>query len=156
MRPRFAVLLGIGMVPLLVSCLASRPVGDSGSSGPQALGSLEVASQVLGNHVLTPTVCTSGDRQQFLGADLSDPGTSLVLRLAVDPLEGPAVRVFSAEAPFDRSVVFRRSDCAVFHFSLDSTGWRVNDVEDYRVTLQLDCSRPGERVSGSASSSHCT
>jgi len=66
------------------------------------------------------------------------------------------VRVFSTEAPFDRSVVFRRSDCAVFHFSLDSTGWRVNDVEDYRVTLQLDCSRPGERVSGSASSSHCT
>lgn len=156
MRRHLAVVPGIVMVPLLVSCLASRPVGEAVSAGSQALGSFEVSSGVLGRHTLAPTACTSGDRQQFLGADLSDPGSTLVLRLVVDPLEGPAVRLYSAAAPFDRTVVFRRADCSVFHFSLDSTGWRVNDVEDYRVTLQLDCSRAGESISGSASSSHCT
>ena len=60
------------------------------------------------------------------------------MRLVVDPLGDAAVRVFSAAAPFERSVVFRRGECGVFHFSLDSTGWSINDVDDYAVTLQLD------------------
>jgi hypothetical protein len=78
------------------------------------------------------------------------------VRLVVDPRDGPAVRVFSIDAQFDKTAVFRRPDCQVFHFSLDTTGWRVNDVYDYRVTLQLDCSREGEAIKGEASATHCS
>ena len=157
MRAPLAVLLPLGGIALLAGCLASRPVGSSNASpaGPSALGSFTVSSRVLGNQVFAPSACTAGDRELFLGADFKGQGSNLVVRLVVDPLDGPAVRIFSADAQLDRSVVFRRSECGVFHFSLDSTGWRVNEMNDYRLTLQLDCSRPGESISGSASATHC-
>ena len=150
------VVLCLAIAPML-ACLASRPVEDasSGKRGAAALGSFTVSSRTLGDLTLAPVGCTAGDRQSFLGADLESPGSSVVLRLVVDPLGGPAVRLYSAEAPFDKTVVFRRSECPVFHFSLESTGWRINDYEDYRLTLELDCSKDGEHISGSASSAHC-
>ena len=156
-RTPLALLLPLVGVALLVGCLSSRSVGDSKASPsePSALGSFTVSSQVLGDQVVTPAACTAGDREFFLGADFKNQGANLVVRLVVDPLDGPAVRILSADAQFDRSVVFRRSECSVFHFSLDSTGWRVNEVNDYRLTLQLDCSRPGESIRGSASTTHC-
>lgn len=154
-RP-LAFLLSLG-ITLLAGCLSGRPLGDSKAktAEPTALGSFTVSSQVLGSQTFTPSGCTAGDRQFFLGADLMSPDSNLVVRLVVNPLDGPAVRVFSADAQFDRTVTFRRSDCSVFHFSLDSTGWRVNNVYDYSLTLQLNCSRPGESLSGSASTTHC-
>jgi len=144
-------------VALLSGCLASMPVGGSKTAPgqPTALGSFAVASPTLGNAVLAPTACAAGDRELFLGAEFSTAGSDLVVRLVVDPLVGPAVRVYSSEAQFDRTVVFRRSECGVFHFSLDSTGWRVNEMNDYRLTLELDCTRPGESIKGSASATHC-
>jgi hypothetical protein len=150
------VMMGSG-IAMMVACLSSRPVAEPGTpaSESQALGSFSVASQTFGNVTVSPTACAGGDRQLFLGGDLSAPGSPVVLRLVVDPLEGPAVRLFSSEAPYDTSVVFRRADCTVFHFSLDDTGWRVNDIYDHRLTLQLECAKPGESVSGSASSTHC-
>lgn len=142
---------------LLCSCLSGRPITapDSSPSSNARLGSFAITSQVLGSEAVQPTACTAGDSQHFLGFDLSSGASPVVVRLAVDPVDGPAVRVFSSDAPFDKAVVFRRTDCRVFHFSLDSTGWRVNDIYDYRVSLELDCSRAGESIHGSASSTHC-
>ncbi len=157
MASRLGRLVALGAAPLLASCLASRPVADpgTGDAAGQALGSFAVSSQLLGDATLAPTECTAGDRELFLGADLAAPGAPITLRLAVDPLEGPGVRVAASGAPLERAVVFRRSDCSVFHFTLESTGWRVNELNDYRLTLEIDCALPGERVRGSASSTHC-
>ena len=157
MRTSLALVLPLGGCVLLAGCFSSKPIGGPGASNGSSptLGTFAVTSQVLGDHVLTPSACTAGDRQLFLGADFATPSSPLVVRLVVDPLDGPAVRVFSTDAQFDRTVVFRRSDCQVFHFSLDSTGWRVNDVTDYRVTLQLDCTRDAESIKGEASATHC-
>jgi hypothetical protein len=147
----------IGPAPLPVSCLSSQPIADQslGTSPNQALGSFSVSSQEFGEQTFAPTVCTAGDRQYFLGADLSSPSSKLVLCLVVDRLEGPAVRVALAEAPFDNPIVFRRAGCKVFHFSLETTGWWVNEVYDFRLTLEVDCRRSGERLIGTASSTHC-
>jgi hypothetical protein len=154
---KFGLLLLIIGVSMSLSCLSGKAISDldNPSSKGQALGSLTISSKVLGNSVFTPLFCNSGDRQYFLGGDFKDQSSLLVLRLVVDPLNGPAVRLFSSDKPFDQSVVFHRKDCKVFHFSLDSTGWRVNDVYDYQVTLQLDCNRDGESIRGSASTTHC-
>lgn len=121
-----------------------------------ALGSFTVSSPLLGEVTVAPTVCAAGDRQQFLGGDFHDPVSNLVVRLVVDPLEGPAARVFDLGDRFQRSVVLRRSECAVFHFSLEHTGLTINDVRDYRLSLELDCAlADGTTVHGSVSSTHC-
>jgi hypothetical protein len=143
---------------LSVGCLTGRPLKagpEASSSSGEALGAFTLASQVLGSQSFTPTECASGDRQFFLGGDFKASDGGLVLRVVVDPLDGPVVRVFSSEAPYDKSLVFRRSECREFHFSLDETGWLINDVRDYRLSIQLDCSRPGESIQGRASATHC-
>jgi hypothetical protein len=148
------------MTLLDLGCFSSQPLasGAQGNSAgqPAGLGALRLSSEVLGRVEIMPAACTSGAREHFLGADFSDENNGFVIRLVVDPLDGPAVRVFSIAAPFDKSLVFRRSECRVFHFSLDSTAWRINDVQDYQVSLDLDCvSETGETLEGKVSANHC-
>lgn len=121
-----------------------------------ALGSFEVSSPILGETTVVPKACAAGDLQQFLGGDFHDPVSNLVVRVVVDPLEGPAARVYDLGDRFKKSVVLRRADCATFHFSLEHTGMTINDVRDYRLSLELDCAlADGTTVRGSASSTHC-
>jgi hypothetical protein len=157
MKSKRVFLLSIIGSPLILFCLAVHSVTESGtqSSNGQELGSFSISSKIFGDQTFAPLFCTAGDRQFFLGGDFKDQSSSLVLRLVVDPLNGPVVRLFSSETNFEKSVIFHRSDCRVFHFSLDSTGWRINDIEDYRFTLQLECSRVGESIIGIASTTHC-
>ena len=155
-----ASLLGAA-VALSTGCFSfpAMPLrGNAANDGapPGILGSFTVSSPVLGNATVAPTGCASGGLQQFLGGDFSDPASGLVVRLVVDPLEGPVARVFDAADPFRRGVVLRRSECASFHFSLEHTGLTINDVRDYRLSLELDCAlADGTTVHGSASTTHC-
>ena len=143
---------------ILPGCFSSKaivPDGVAPGSATEALGSIEVSSSRLGRMTVVPTSCFAGARQLFLGADFADEKAGAVVRLVVDPVASPAVRVFSSEAPFDKSIVFHREECSAFHFTLDSTGWRINRIDDYRVTLDVDCSRDGESVRGRLSTTHC-
>jgi len=156
---RRSALFALSLCMLLcVGCFSSRAVGPTSSSQGEGrtLGSFTVTSDRLGHLTVMPSSCTAGERQLFLGADLEDGRTGIVVRLVVDPLDGPAARVFASESPFEKTAVFRRSDCRVFHFSLDTTGWRINRIRDYRLTLDLDCSnQDGDVVIGQASATHC-
>jgi len=156
MKSLFFRSIAFSATVFLLSCFSSRPIAESGTGAEgQGLGSFSIASKMFGDQTFSPKECTAGDHQLFLGADLESEGSPLVLRLVVDPLEGPAVRLFSTDAQFDKSVVFRRADCKVFHFSLEGTGWRIDHYNDYSLTLQLECAKEGETISGSASSTHC-
>jgi hypothetical protein len=139
-------------------CFSGRPIDSaSGSTGqPQTLGSFALTSGRLGHLTVAPTTCTAGDRQFFLGADFEDEKTGVIVRLVVDPLEGPAARVFASATPFENIAAFRRPECRVFHFSLDTTGWRINHIQDYRLTLELDCSgKDDDSIIGKVSVTHC-
>ena len=154
--PTLAVCLLI--LPGCFSILSNKaivPEGTAAGSATDALGSIEVSSSRLGQMTVVPTSCLAGARQFFLGADFADEKAGAVVRFVVDPVGSPAVRVFSSEAPFDRSIVFHREECSVFHFTIDSTGWRINRIDDYRLTLDVDCSRNGESVRGKLSTTHC-
>ncbi|HYM59856.1 MAG TPA: hypothetical protein VEZ11_03070 [Thermoanaerobaculia bacterium] len=142
---------------LTAGCFSSKPIDAvAGAQGePQTLGAITLASERLGHLTVAPTTCQAGTRQSFLGGDFQDPKSGMVVRLVVDPLDGPAVRVFEKATPFDKSLVFRRAECRTFHFSLEATGWRVNDVDDYRLSLDVDCARGGESVEGKVSTTHC-
>ena len=135
-------------------CLLSRRGGEQPAE-PQSLGTFALSSDSLGHVSLAPASCSAGDRQFFLGADFEDDKNGLVVRLVIDPLYGPAVRVFSQAKPSEDTRVVRREDCRVFQFSLDSTAWRINRVQDYGVSLELDCVREGDAITGHVSAEHC-
>jgi hypothetical protein len=132
-------------------------VGSRSGPGHAPLGSFVTSGPTLGQQAVAPTSCAAGERQVFLGVDLLDERTGIVTRLVVDPATGPVVRVFKAASPFDATVLFRRSECHVFHFSLDSTGWRIDHIDELRMSLELDCQLPsGDSVVGRASASGCS
>jgi hypothetical protein len=129
--------------------------GDHASDAP-ALGKVTLASQKAGNVTFAPTACSAGDNQQFLGGDFADDGAGMILRLVIDPLYGPAVRAFSMKEPNERSVVFRRSECRTFKLHIERTGLTVNDVDEYRIALDVDCANgDGDTLKGSVSSDSC-
>ncbi len=153
-----SALMGAISSVFLAGCLTSSPVdvGLADHGAARSLGTLAVTSPRFGDVTLSPTTCKAGGKQFFLGGDFADENAGLTMRLVVDPLGNPAARLFAVAEPFDKSVVFHRSDCRAFHFSVDSTGWRVNDVDDYVITLDLDCASPaGDSVKGKLSAAHC-
>lgn len=161
--PRFAAALAFALAPSIAAlgCLSVHPAAVAGEagSGPgsaSALGQFAITSPGGASGTVAPTSCTSGDRELFLGVDLTDERSGLVVRLVVDPLDGPVVRVYDRDAPFDRTVLFFRDECETFESSLEETGWIVNDVRVRRVTLDLDCeNEEGAAISGRAHADHC-
>ena len=121
------------------------------------MGTFSISGPAFGQQTLQATTCAVGEHQVFLGFDLSDETTQIVTRLVVDPATGPVVRVFRAAAPFDATILFHRSECRVFRFSLDSTGWRIDHVEQLAVSLDLDCQLPtGDTIVGRARDPGCS
>jgi hypothetical protein len=137
---------------LLLAASGCFSAGPLRRDEPEVTGALALAGPTFGERALVPVSCASGEPQVFLGADFAEAEGSqgaLVARLVVDPLTGPALRIAAAAAPFAPAIVVRKADCAVFHFSLARTGWRINDYGVYTVSLELDCALPaGDRIAG--------
>ncbi len=149
---RFRSLAVVALVASLAGC-ASIP---GAAEGPSVTGSLALAGPTFGELVLAPTACASGEHQVFLGADFGGTDHQIVTRLAIDPLTGPGVRLFDAQAPFVRTLLMRQADCSSFHLSLERTGWQINEIYVLRVTLELDCSLPsGDGIKGSLAAASC-
>jgi hypothetical protein len=120
------------------------------------VGTLTLVSGTLGNLTLTPAVCVSGERQLFLGTDFLDNNQGLTTRLIVDPTGGTSIRVFRSSSPLDRGLLLQRHDCDQLQLSLERTGWRINDVYDLRVSLEVDCRLPtGDSLRGQLAADHC-
>lgn len=146
-----AVALFVGLA-LSAGC-ASVPGAIVGAA--KVDGSLAVSGPTFGDLQLPVDQCASGEHQVFLGGDFSGQGP-VVVRLAIDPLSGPGVRVYDSTAPFGRSFVVRQSECGHFHFSLARSGWQINDVWVLNLTLDIDCSTPeGDAIRGTIASASC-
>ena len=148
MRSRSLVTLTSSIVLALAGCTAAlRP------SGPQTLA---VSGPTLGSYELKPSLCVAGQHYVFLGADLVQETTGSTARLVVDPVTGPAVRVFKAGDPYGPSIVLRRADCKTFEPHLERTGSWINGIDVVKVTLDLDCATvAGDRVVGKLSADEC-
>ena len=152
-RPLGSVL---GVLVILSACVTSSSPRAASDRAVAPLGTLSLSGPTFGQQTLLPTRCSVGERQLFLGFDLHDEKTGIVARLVVDPATGPVVRVFKVSAPFDQTVLFHRSECRAFHFSLDSTGWRINRIQQLGVSLELDCQLPsGDSIVGRAKDPGC-
>lgn len=156
---RWARLAGATAVAAaLAGCLSSATgLETSTAAGSDArLGSFDVASIGAPPGTISPASCGAGDHELFLGADLVDPDTRLVVRLVVDPIDGPVIRVYDADAPFDRSVVFFRDECTTFTMDLAETGTMVNNIVERRLELEIECENAdGATIRGRASAARC-
>jgi len=148
------------LAPLLIvtallqsGCVANTAV--VGSNGVP-MGAIHVTSTTIGNIPLTPTACASGERQLFLGADFLEGSRGTVLRLILQPSGEATLRVFNATSPLDPGIVFQRTACSKALVSLERTGWRIDDIYDLRVSLDLDCrNASGDSLRGTLSVAHC-
>src|SRR5258708_260178 len=101
---RTALLLSAGLLFLGGAAEGASP-GKTPAAHPKAftrptpsrrINVIAMAGPTLGRRELRTNKCTSGSRYSFHGADIFDETTkeAFVLRLALDPIEGPAVRIF--------------------------------------------------------------
>ncbi len=133
--------IGCVSAAALAGC-ASAPA----SQDPSSWVTLETAGPAFGETSTRLSECASGQHEEFRGADFTG-SEGLAVRLVIDPLSGPGLRVFDPRDPFRRAVVFREGDCERFRFSLANNGWTVNDIYILKVTLDVDCTLPsGDRV----------
>ena len=146
-------LTGLALLTLLLQgCSFSsleRAVGVSTSTR----GEILVRGEKIGELLLRPEACLSGDRGNFRGVDLLAP--PLVLRVAAEPIEGLAVALIDSKSG-ERRGIFRRSDCRVLRGDVQRTGWRINNVADVSGFVEIECRLPsGEELLGSIVFEHC-
>jgi hypothetical protein len=163
------VLLLLGTMGLAGCATVARGSGSSHAGPPTtkppaprpapsgAVNVVSFSGPTLGTGELNTNQCQSGERRSFLGIDAYDQNTKevLVLRLVVDPIEGPVVRLYK-DSEMGPSLVLRRTDCPTFHYQLESTGSSVNFVTEMKFALQLDCRGPqGDTVVGNVDLPAC-
>ena len=151
-KKAIALLVLLLLVPQLAcvktSVGAIAPVVSPGAQ-PGALLRIDRQDYQLG-------VCTSGDREYFLGVDLEDTASRLLLRLVFDPLDGPRVRLAYGSPSARQNVVLGRSSCRQLDARIQPTGWRVNRVRDFSGSLDAECtSDAGLDVQAHLSFTHC-
>jgi len=150
------LLASLGILLFASGCISTGPGAGQGRREPATTGSITLSGPTFGDVTLAPGSCRSGEHEVFLGADFSSPGSDLVVRLVVDPLEAPGVRIFDRNDRSGKTLVLRKADCAGFEVSLGRKGWQLNDVYVLEAHIQLDCSLPGgDRVEGRVATESC-
>lgn len=135
---------------LFLAACSSLPALDVSSATE---GEVLVSSSA-GVRTIRPTSCESGALRNLYGADFRDGDH--VVRLILPPEGGARVRIFDRSSPLEAGVVFDRASCSQFELSFGRTGWRVNDVDEYRAGLAFDCRNAGgETARGTLKSEHC-
>ncbi|MEA2603074.1 MAG: hypothetical protein QOF89_4066 [Acidobacteriota bacterium] len=142
---------------LLVSGLALLGSGCTlyRSEMGEPAGSVTLHSPTLGNVTLNPTLCESGERELFYGADFFG-NQGITLRLIVEPTGAQSLRFFDAAHPLNPGTLFRRQDCSRFELSLEHTNLLINEVRDLPVSLTFECrTASGETATGHLVAAHC-
>ena len=135
-RPLSALLIAV----TLTGCVHTRVGGRL---------SIETASPAA---AFAPERCWSGAREYFYGVDLASGNSQARLRVLLDPLGGPVLKLSSGGGVR----LLSGDKCSVLKVDLKPTGWRVNGVRDFSGTLSLDCEpEPGTHIQGDLSFTHC-
>jgi hypothetical protein len=103
-----------------------------------ATASIEQAVFSVGDRQYQLDACSSGDLQHFLGVDLTDPKGGALVRLVIDPLVGPRLRVAFRGAGA-RGRVWGPEQCPQLEAEARPTGWEVNTVRDVSGFVDAEC-----------------
>jgi hypothetical protein len=142
------------VVPLTVGC-ASTSIRDAAL--PTAGGSVaDRAMLSVGEQRYQLAACRSGDLAHFLGVDLEDRQGGAAVRLVIDPIDGPRVRVVHGRGEARQRIDLVPGRCRVFDAWVRPTGWIVDTVRDVSGSIDVECAGdPGPAVDLHARFSHC-
>lgn len=101
------------LVPL--GCATTRLAG--GVSPP-----IEHATLAVGDRQYRLERCSSGDLEYFLGVDLADVTGSALVRVVIDPLDGPRVRIVLRHGDVRERVVLGPDQCRRLEADVRPTG----------------------------------
>lgn len=101
-----------------------------------------------------PDVCFAGEYEQFFGFILRANGSPVVLRAAIDPLDGPGLRIVGLQG--SSGLVVRPDACERLELVVERTGWEVNEIQDLSGALDVRCTaEDGTSIEGSVEVRHC-
>lgn len=140
------------LVPLEVACVRTH-VGDTAATVTG--GRIPGATLSVGGQDYVLAVCRSGDREYFLGVDLADREGQAAVRVLIDPMDGPRLRVALESTGGRKSMVLGPSSCRRLEARIEPTGWRVNRVRDFDGSLEADCAGEGLEVVAHVRFAHC-
>jgi hypothetical protein len=123
-----AVLAGLTSACVAHTSVHGLPAATTGGVAPGA-------GLTIGDRVLPVTGCRSGDHSHFLGADLVGASGEPLLRVLIDPLEGPRLRLLGRSG----RAVLGPDQCPELRASVHDTGWRVNEIRDVAGEVQARC-----------------
>ena len=109
-----------------------RSIAPTPSSDPLSGATLSVDGE---QYALA--ACRSGDREYFLGVDLEDGAREVFVRLVIDPLAGPRLRVHGKGSR--TGAALGPGSCRQLQAEVQPTGWRVNHVRDFSGRLDAEC-----------------
>jgi len=141
------------VVPLHFGCVRTH-VGVMATTVTP--GSLSGATLSIGGQAYQLAICKSGDREYFLGVDLADREEQAIVRLVIDPMDGPRLKVVLASAGSRTTMSLGSSSCRRLEARIEPTGWRVNRVRDFSGSIEADCtSDKGLEVVARVRFTHC-
>jgi hypothetical protein len=148
---------GIGLLvlllPLATGCARTSVRGAP--ANPEAPG-VAGATLTVGEQRYRLDICRSGDLAHFLGVDLEDRQGGAVVRLVMDPIDGPRVRLVHGPGEARQRVDLVPSRCRRLEADVRPTGWIVDTVRDVSGSVDAECpGDPGPAVSLHARFSHC-
>ena len=150
--PRGVRLL-VMLLPLTMGCANTSVRGTLPGAG---MPEIEGATLTVGERRYTLDACRSGDLAHFLGVDLEDRQGGAVVRLVMDPIDGPRVRLVHGGGEARQRIDVVPSRCRRFDAEVWPTGWIVNTVRDVSGSIDAECAGdPGPAVTLHARFSHC-
>ena len=140
------------LVPLIFVQVACVTTHVAGGGSP----SIDQATLSVGERQYRLNSCSSGDLEYFLGVDLADEAQSASVRLVIDPILGPRLRVELLESETTRSLRLGPEQCRQLEAEVRATGWQVNTVRDFSGFVNAECKTDDARaISLHARFSHC-
>ncbi len=109
------------------------------------------------SHTHQAAACQSGELQSFFGFDLVTAEGGL-LRAAVDPIDGPALRWMEPATGgyAGGQAIWKSADCETLVVGPRPTGWRVNDRLDLDGEIRAHCrNAAGESLEARLDIRHC-
>ncbi|HXU32825.1 MAG TPA: hypothetical protein VN851_19820, partial [Thermoanaerobaculia bacterium] len=138
----------------LASACASAPPAKPKPNEPT--NTIATSGPKLGAQQIEPTKCISGGRYLFLGVDLIDERSGLIVRLVYDPLRDEFVRIFDPKLNETRTLILSRANCKTFKADLTFGDSMVNGIREMKASIDLDCETPGGNFAvGKVASESC-
>jgi hypothetical protein len=137
------------LVCLELGCATTKLAGSASTS-------IEEARLSVGDRHYQLDSCSSGDLEYFLGVDLADQKGGALVRLVIDPIDGPRLAFVFRDDGAGQRLVLGRDRCSQLEAAVRYTGWEINTVRDFSGFVDAECrSDEGQAIGLHVRFSHC-